>query len=106
MTKAKKATKTKVRPYVIVRGRMAGVHAGELISQKGTSVVLANARRIWKWSGAASLSELAVYGAKNTSECRFGCLIDRQEILGDVCEIIYCKISGEEMIRNQPEWRA
>ena len=103
---ATKKQPTKKLPYVIVRGLNAGVHAGELVKVNGTSVTLRNARRIWYWSGAASLSELAVYGAKNGSSCKFGAKIATQEILGDACEIIHCQPAGEKMIREQPEWRA
>lgn len=96
-------------PYVIIRGKNAGVHAGELVSYsaKDGIVVLRNARRIWYWDGAASLSELAVYGARHSDKCKFGVEVKRQEIVGnDACEIIYCQPGGEAMIRNQPEWRA
>jgi hypothetical protein len=62
--------------YVIVRGRDIGVHAGEFVAHPADrTVVLRNSRRLWYWKGAASLSELAVYGAKNVSDCRFGVLI-------------------------------
>ena len=104
-TTKKNATKKATRPFVIVRCRNAGVHAGELVSRKGTEVMLHNSRRIWKWSGAATLSELAVYGAKNPAECRFGVCLPVIEVL-DACEIIQCQPQGEAMIRNQVEWRA
>ena len=100
-----KARKAKAKPYVIVRCRNAGVHAGEFVSRKGQEVTLHNSRRIWYWSGAATLSELAVYGAKNTTECKFGVKLPVIEVL-DACEIIACQPEGETMIRNQPEWRA
>ena len=48
--------KNKKLKYVIVRTYSAGVFAGELESKNGQEVVLRNARRIWYWSGAASLS--------------------------------------------------
>jgi hypothetical protein len=108
-TTPKKTTPKKKKnarlPYVIIRAHNAGVHAGELAARNGTSVTLHNARRIWYWSGAASLSELAVYGAKNPSACKFGVCIAVQEIIGDVCEIIHCQPAGEKMIREQVEWR-
>jgi hypothetical protein len=96
------------RPYVIIRGKNAGVHAGNLesLDHASQSCVLLNARRIWQWSGAASLSELAVYGAKNADKCRFGAEVHRQEIVGDVCEVIYCQPKGAKMIREQEEWRS
>ena len=48
--------------YVIVRTYSAGVFAGNLKSRDGKEVTLTNARRLWYWSGAASLSQLAVAG--------------------------------------------
>lgn len=96
------------KPYVIIRGSSAGVHAGvlESLDTATRSCVLSDARRLWYWSGAASLSELAVHGAKYPENCKFGVLIERQEIVGDVCEVIYCQDKGEQAIRNTPEWRA
>jgi hypothetical protein len=48
------------KPYVIVRTYSAGVFAANLVSRKGKEAALANARRLWYWKGAASLSQLAV----------------------------------------------
>lgn len=95
------------RPYVIIRGAAAGVHAGELesLDRASRSCVLRNARRIWFWKGAASLSELAVHGTAAPSECKFGVIVERQEVVGDVCEVIYCHDKGAASIRAVPEWR-
>ena len=97
--------KKSVRPYVIVRCRNAGVHAGEYVSHKGTEVVLVNARRIWLWRGANELNGLAVYGASRPAECRFGPPVKRNTLL-DACEIIVCQPAGEKMIRECAEWRS
>ena len=93
--------------YVIVRGTGSGVHAGELesVDYATKSCVLRGSRRIWYWSGAASLSELAIHGAKNPANCKFAVIVPHQEIVGDVCEIIDCSPVGEKMIRDCPEWR-
>ena len=50
--------------YVIVRTYSAGVFAGYLESRVDREAVLRNARRIWYWDGAASLSQLAMEGTK------------------------------------------
>lgn len=93
--------------YVIVRCRDAGVHAGEFVSHPAErTVILRNSRRIWHWKGAASLSELAVHGAKNASECRFSVLDPSDHSLLDACEIIVCQPAGKGMIVACPEWRA
>jgi hypothetical protein len=57
--------------YVMVRTYSAGVFAGYLKSRKGQEVVLKNARRIWYWDGAASLSQLAQSGTSKPENCKF-----------------------------------
>ncbi len=53
---------SKKKNQVIVRTYSAGVHYGSLVSQKGKEVVLADARRIWRWRGANTLHEVARTG--------------------------------------------
>jgi hypothetical protein len=50
------------QPYVIVRTYSAGAFAANLVSRDGKEAKLANARRLWYWDGAASLSQIAVSG--------------------------------------------
>jgi hypothetical protein len=47
---------------VLVRTASAGVHYGTLESRSGQETHLMNARRIWSWNGALSLSEIAAKG--------------------------------------------
>lgn len=89
--------------YVIVRSYSAGVFAGNLVSQKGQEVVLTKARRIWYWSGAASLSQLAMEGTKNPLRCKFPCEVDRVEILQAI-EILDVTPSAEKSIKSVPVW--
>lgn len=49
--------------FVLVRTSGAGVHCGTLAEQAGQAVLLKDARRIWRWRGANTLSELSVHGA-------------------------------------------
>ncbi len=55
---------------VIARGRF-GVFAGELIMREGDNFLLKNARRIWRWAGAMTLSQLTMEGTKIPQECLF-----------------------------------
>ena len=50
------------REHVLIRTYSAGVHFGELIERNGNEVKLANSRRIWRWRGANTLSEIANNG--------------------------------------------
>lgn len=73
--------------HVVVRGDRSGAFAGEFVSQIGREVELKNARRLWYWSGAASLSELTQRGVSKPSECKFPAPVGRIKIL-DVIEVI------------------
>lgn len=91
--------------YVIVRTCSAGVFAGELESRNGQEVVLRNARRIWYWAGAASLSQLAMEGTSKPDECKFPCEVDRVELLQAI-EILDVTDKAKESIKGVPIWRA
>jgi hypothetical protein len=58
-------------PIYMVRTYSAGVFYGELKSREGKEVVLLNARRVWYWDGAASLSQLAQSGTTKPENCKF-----------------------------------
>lgn len=90
--------------YVIVRTYSAGVFAGELVSRAGQEVVLANARRIWYWSGAASLSQLAMEGTSDPAGCKFPCEVSRVELLQAV-EILDVTDKAKESIKAVPVWK-
>jgi len=49
-------------PFVVVRTYSAGVHCGILMEHDGKTVKLGNARRLWRWSGANTLNEVATKG--------------------------------------------
>jgi len=105
--KPKKVKKTKLQKklkYVIVRTESAGVFAGFLESKKGNEIVLLKARRIWYWSGAASLSQLAMEGTKDPENCKFPCEVDRIEL--QWIEIIDTTPEAQESIKNVKIWAA
>ena len=54
-------------PETLVRTYSAGVHVGEVTSIDGTQVVLRNARRLWKWSGAFTLNAVATSGVDRSN---------------------------------------
>ena len=53
--------------FCIVRTYSAGVHCGVLDECNGTAVVLKESRRIWRWSNAFTLNEMAVNGCGEDS---------------------------------------
>ena len=89
--------------YVIVRTYSAGVFAGFLQSRSGKEVVLTNARRLWYWKGAASLSQLAMSGTSNPAGCKFPVAVDRVELL-EAIEILDCTDAARQSIESVPVW--
>lgn len=77
--------------YVIVRTYSMGVFAGELVSHEPDihKVVLKNARRIWSWVGAASLSQLATDGTSKPKDCKFP---------KEVAEVVLTSPNGFEIL--------
>lgn len=99
--KAKKSTK----PYVIVRTTSAGVFAGTLERRVGKEVDLSNARRLWYWKGAASLSQLAMEGVNAPTECKFPPEVT-SVTLTEAIEIIPCTEAARASIASVKPWRA
>lgn len=94
------ATKPK---YVIVRTYSAGVFAGFLKSRKGQEVVLTKARRLWYWSGAASLSQLSVDGVSDPKNCKFPVEVP-EVLLTQAIEILPVSAKAQASIKGVPVW--
>jgi hypothetical protein len=91
-----------VGKYVVVRTYSAGVHVGVLKSKEGLECTLENARRIYYWEGAATLSQLAMHGTSKPGNCKFPCEVD--EILLQWIEIIPCTDKARYSIKSVPVW--
>lgn len=89
---------------VIIRGDRSGVFFGTLAEKNGQEVKLTNCRRLWYWSGAASLSQLAVDGVANPVGCKFTVTVDEIIVL-DAIEIIPCTDKAVQSITSTREWR-
>ena len=90
--------------YVIVRTDSAGVFAGYLKSRSGQEVVLKKARRIWYWSGAASLSQLAQSGTSSPDKCKFPEPVDTVELLQAI-EILDVTTTAKKTIDSVSIWK-
>lgn len=89
--------------HVIARTYSAGVFAGTLKSRDGKEAVLTDARRIWYWDGAASLSELATKGTSKPSGCKFPAPV-AEVLLTEVIEIIPTTEAARKSIDEVPTW--
>jgi hypothetical protein len=97
-TSAKKITKSraKLKP-VIVRCRSASPHFGYLKTKSGSEVTLEKARRIWRWFGAWTLSEVASKGL-DTSKSKIAA--PTSVTLSDWIEIIDCTPEAVKSIES------
>ena len=84
-----KKTKQKI---VLVRTFAAGVHVGVLVSNDAKTVVLRDARRVWRWRGANTLNELSQHGG-DESWTRISEPVPTVTLL-DAIEIIACSEEG------------
>ena len=90
--------------YVIVRTYSAGVFAGEQVKRDGKEVTLKNARRLWYWKGAASLSQLAMEGVGQPESCKFPCEVS-WIVLTEAIEILAVTERAFKSIQGVKIWK-
>lgn len=100
-TAKRKTQRPTTRPYVIIRAASAGVFAGELVRSTGPKVTLNNARRIWRWAGAATLSQLALTGPMSPADCKMSAPVNGITIRG-VIEVIPCTSMAKTLLEMAP----
>ena len=88
----------------IVRTYSAGVFLGTIKERNGKEVLLTNARRIWYWDGAATLSQLANEGTKKPENCKFPAPV-AEVLLTEAIEIISATEAAIASIAAVPEWK-
>jgi len=82
---------------VIVRTYSAGVHFGYLKSRNGKEVELERSRRIWRWFGAWTISEIATAGLDIT---RSKVAAPVSITLTEAIEIIECTPAAAAIIES------
>ena len=93
--------------YKIVRTYSMGVFAGYLDPESTeTKKIMRDARRIWYWSGAASLSQLAMEGTSDPAKCKFPIAVDRVELTSpNGFEVLDVTPKAKESILGVPLWK-
>jgi len=91
--------------YVIVRTYSAGVFAGYLKHRNGRECEVLQARRLWYWDGAASLSELSQHGVSKPENCKFPEEVPTV-ILTEAIEILPCTEKARLNIAEVETWEA
>lgn len=88
----------------VVRTYSAGVFFGLLAERDGKEAIVRNARRLWYWDGASTLSQLANEGVKKPQNCKFPEPVS-EVLLTEVIEIIPATEAAIESIAAVPEWK-
>jgi hypothetical protein len=94
-----------INTHVIIRTRSAGVFAGLLSKFENNTATLTDARRLWFWAGAASLSQLSVDGVSRPKQCKFPVVVP-SVILPEVIEVLPLSDVAKASIDKVPTWRA
>ena len=97
------ASQKKNMKYVIVRTYSSWVFAGYLEKRTWQEVILRDARRLWKWDWAASLSQLSTDGTNKPNDCKFPCEVDTIELLNAI-EILDCTKKAQDSIASVKVW--
>ena len=100
----RKMSVTKGLKYCVVRTYSAGVFAGYVKNRKGKVATLLNARRLWYWDGAASLSELAMHGVARPENCEFPYAVEEVQ-LTEVIDVIRATVKAQKSIDGVKEWK-
>jgi hypothetical protein len=101
----KKAELKKGLSYCIVRTYSAGVFAGYYdMKTKGQEGTVFNARRLWYWDGANSLSELALHGVSKPNTCKFPEEVSEVQ-LKQIIEVLPCTERARLSISSVKIWK-
>lgn len=86
----------------IIRCDRAGVFYAEIAERRGDEADLVNVRRLHYWTGAASLSQVAMDGIGNGS--RLTMTVPKMTVLG-VIEVIPCSDVACKNLDGVMEWK-
>lgn len=89
---------------VIVRGDRSGVFFGTLESVECQEVILKNARKLWRWVGAAAVEQLSLNGVSNPNDSKFTVTVDEIGV-SDMIQILPCTEQSIKCIEGVEEWK-
>ena len=89
---------------VMVRTYSAGVHFGILEEKHEQEVILTDARRVWSWTKAATLSQLAMEGSGDIDGYKISMPVD-QILLNRVIEVIPMSKKAIQNLSGAKEWK-
>jgi hypothetical protein len=104
----KQAEKVDGLERCVIRSYAAGVFVGYIKEKRfelnGVNITLLKAKRIHAWTGACSLTQLAMEGVKDEGNCRITDAIDSQ-FIANVIEIIPMTETASNSIDAVKIWK-
>lgn len=104
-----KAINNLIGKKVIIRSYGAGVFFGTLNEveprEDKYTVELLNCRRLWRWYGACSITQLAVDGTAEPQNCSFT-ITEPSIVVSSVIEIHECSDKAVQSIESVKEWKS
>ena len=88
---------------VLVRTYSAGVHFGTVKHKEGKETILTNARRLWSWSGACSLHQVAVDGV-DIANSKISVKVPEIELTETIERIPMLAVAAKILV-EAPEWK-
>ena len=88
----------------VVRCNRAGVFFGEIKELDGDTVTMCNVRKLWYWSGACAVEELAVNGVSDPDNCKFTVQVPEMALEKPI-QIIACSDKAAESLASVKEWK-
>jgi len=89
---------------VIVRADKAGVFFGTLSQKEGSEVTLTNVRKLYYWSGANAVEQIALEGVKNPNDCKFT-VVNSECTINNYIQIIPCTEEAIINIESIAPWK-
>lgn len=104
-----KAIDNLIGKKVIIRSYGAGVFFGTLNEvephEDKYTVDLLNCRRLWRWCGACTITQLAVDGTAVPQECQFT-ITEPSIVVSSVIEIHECSDKAVQSIESVKVWKS
>jgi len=89
---------------VIVRADKAGVFFGTLTKKEGLELQLKNVRKLYYWSGANAIEQIAEEGVKYPNDCKFT-VANKEATVSNYIQIITCTDVAIANLENVPTWK-
>lgn len=94
--------------FYLIRADKAGVFIGKIIETDGATIRANNLRRLYYWSGALDVTQLAKEGVGNPGRCKFSVQLGDDDIstIYNVIEVHSCTEKAIQTIQNVPSWKS